>query len=109
MQLSFDRKLTVALLVLMPVVSLLTGNAFYRSVLVFGMINAGCESGMVVVNLVPFVLGCCLFKLALFREVGWDKAASRADSAAAAADGPPFFHQRWAGARCASLSHPTAL
>jgi exopolysaccharide production protein ExoQ len=35
---------------------------------VFAMINAGCESGMVVVNLVSFVLGCCLFRLALFER-----------------------------------------
>lgn len=33
---------------------------------VFSLINAGCESGMVVVNLVPFVVGCCFFRLALF-------------------------------------------
>jgi exopolysaccharide production protein ExoQ len=33
---------------------------------VFALINAGCESGMVVVNLVSFVLSCCLFRLALF-------------------------------------------
>jgi hypothetical protein len=33
--------------------------------------------------------------------VGWDKAAS-------AAEGPPARAARWAGARCASLSHPTS-
>lgn len=35
---------------------------------VFGLINAGLESGMVVVNLVPFLLGCCYFQLALFAD-----------------------------------------
>jgi O-antigen ligase len=35
---------------------------------VFSLINAGCESGMVVVNLVPFVVGCCFFRLALFEH-----------------------------------------
>lgn len=46
MQLSFDRKLTLALLVLMPLASLATGNAFYKSVLVFGMINAVAAVGL---------------------------------------------------------------
>jgi O-antigen ligase len=53
--------------------------------IIFGLINAGFESGMVVINLVPFLLGCCLLRLGLFRNsaiVGWDKAAR-------AADGPP--------------------
>jgi exopolysaccharide production protein ExoQ len=36
--------------------------------LVFGLLNAGFESGMVVISLVPFVLGCCLTRLALFRD-----------------------------------------
>lgn len=36
--------------------------------LIFALINAGLESGMVVVNLVPFLLGCCLMRLALFRN-----------------------------------------
>jgi O-antigen ligase len=35
---------------------------------VFGLFNAGLESGMVVITLVPFVLGCCFMRLALFRE-----------------------------------------
>lgn len=35
----------------------------------FGLINAGLESGMVVISLVPFLLGCCLVRLALFRDV----------------------------------------
>lgn len=46
MQLSFDRKLTMVLLVILPVASLLTGNAFYKSVLVFGMINAIAAVGL---------------------------------------------------------------
>ena len=46
MQLSSDRKLTVALLVILPLASLLTGNAFYKSVLVFGMINAIAAVGL---------------------------------------------------------------
>jgi exopolysaccharide production protein ExoQ len=33
---------------------------------VFGLINAGLESGMVVVNLVPFVLACCYFQMTFF-------------------------------------------
>jgi O-antigen ligase len=37
-------------------------------VLAFGVINGGLESGMVVINLVPFLLACCLFRLALFRD-----------------------------------------
>jgi exopolysaccharide production protein ExoQ len=36
--------------------------------LVFGLINSGLESGMVVISLVPFLLGCCLLNLALFRD-----------------------------------------
>lgn len=36
--------------------------------LVFGLINAGLESGMVTIELVPFVLACCLLRLALFRD-----------------------------------------
>ena len=46
MHLSSDRKLTLALLVLLPLVSLLTSNAFYKSVLVFGMINAIAAVGL---------------------------------------------------------------
>jgi exopolysaccharide production protein ExoQ len=37
---------------------------------VFGLINAGLESGMVVVNLVPFLLACCYLRLGLFNDVG---------------------------------------
>lgn len=33
---------------------------------VFGLINGCLESGMVVVNLVPFLLACCYFQLAFF-------------------------------------------
>jgi branched-chain amino acid transport system permease protein len=45
-QLTPDRKLTLALLVLLPLASLLTGNAFYESVLVIGMINAIAAVGL---------------------------------------------------------------
>jgi exopolysaccharide production protein ExoQ len=38
--------------------------------IVFGLINAGCESGMVVVSLVPYLIGCLLMKLALFCPAG---------------------------------------
>lgn len=43
---SSDRKLTLALLVLLPIASVLTDNAFYKSVLVFGMINAIAAVGL---------------------------------------------------------------
>jgi O-antigen ligase len=36
--------------------------------LVFGLFDSCLESGIVVVSLVPFLLGCCLLRLALFRE-----------------------------------------
>jgi exopolysaccharide production protein ExoQ len=36
--------------------------------LVFGLINAGLESGMVVIELVTFLLACCLLRMALFRD-----------------------------------------
>jgi O-antigen ligase len=36
--------------------------------LIFGLINAGLESGMVTIELVPFVLACCLLRMAFFRE-----------------------------------------
>ena len=36
--------------------------------LVFGLLNAGLESGIVVVELVTFVLACCLLQMALFRN-----------------------------------------
>ena len=58
-----------------------THNSAYAlplGLLVFGLINAGFESGMIVINLVPFLLGCCLIRLALFREVGCDKLAKQA-------------------------------
>ncbi len=38
--------------------------------LIFGLINGGFESGMIVVSLMPFLLGCMLMRLALFRETG---------------------------------------
>src|SRR5205823_11760317 len=40
------------------------------AMIVFGLINAGFESGMVVMSLVPFLLGCMLMRLAFFRETG---------------------------------------
>jgi O-antigen ligase len=51
-----------------------TGQSVYAlpiGLVVFGLINAGLESGMVAVSeLVPFVLGCCLLRMALFRDCG---------------------------------------
>ena len=41
-----DRKLTLALLILLPIATLFTRNAFYESVLVFGMINAVAAVGL---------------------------------------------------------------
>jgi O-antigen ligase len=38
--------------------------------LVFSLINAGFESGMVVMSLVPFLLGCLLMRLAFFCQTG---------------------------------------
>ena len=46
LKLSFDRKLTLALLVVLPVISLATANSFYKSVLVFGMINSVAAVGL---------------------------------------------------------------
>jgi branched-chain amino acid transport system permease protein len=46
MHFSSDRKLTLALLVLLPLAALLTENAFYKSVLVIGMINAIAAVGL---------------------------------------------------------------
>ena len=36
-------------------------------VIVFSVVDSCLESGVVVVSLVPFLLGCCLMRLALFR------------------------------------------
>jgi branched-chain amino acid transport system permease protein len=44
--LSADRKLTLLLMVLFPVCVLLAGNSFYKSVLVFSMINAVAAVGL---------------------------------------------------------------
>ena len=44
--LSADRKLTLALMVLLPVCALLAPNSFYKSVLVFSMINAIAAVGL---------------------------------------------------------------
>jgi exopolysaccharide production protein ExoQ len=38
-------------------------------ILVFGLISAGLESGMVLIELVTFMLGCCLLRMALFKEM----------------------------------------
>ena len=46
MHFSSDRKLTLALLVLLPLAGLFTDNAFYKSVLVIGMINAIAAVGL---------------------------------------------------------------
>lgn len=46
MHLSSDRKLTLALFALLPLAAVLTDNAFYKSVLVFGMINAVAAVGL---------------------------------------------------------------
>lgn len=46
MHLSFDRKLTLALLVLLVFASVLTDNAFYKSVIALGMINAIAAIGL---------------------------------------------------------------
>ncbi len=46
MHLSSDRKLTLALLVLLPLAALFTENSFYKSVLVIGMINAIAAVGL---------------------------------------------------------------
>jgi exopolysaccharide production protein ExoQ len=51
----------------------ITGDSAYTlplGLILFGLINAGLESGMVAVTLVPFLLGCCLMHLAFFRPVG---------------------------------------
>jgi O-antigen ligase len=37
--------------------------------LVFGLINGGLESGMVVVSLIPLLLACCLLRMALLDNV----------------------------------------
>lgn len=46
MLLSPDRKLTIALLIVLPAIALATDNAFYKSMLVFGMINAIAAIGL---------------------------------------------------------------
>ena len=40
------------------------------SLIVFGLVNACFESGMVVVGPVPFILGCSLLQMALFQVSG---------------------------------------
>ncbi len=46
MRFSSDRKLTLAVLVLLALAALLTENAFYKSVLIIGMINAIAAVGL---------------------------------------------------------------
>jgi len=46
MQLSSDRKLTIAVMILLPIAASLTTNNFHKSVLVFGMINAIAAVGL---------------------------------------------------------------
>jgi branched-chain amino acid transport system permease protein len=46
MILTTDRKLTIALLIALPLAAALTDNAFYKSMLVFGMINAIAAVGL---------------------------------------------------------------
>jgi exopolysaccharide production protein ExoQ len=51
----------------------LSGDSVFllpAGMLVFGLINAGFESGMVVMSLTPFLLGCMLMRLALFCQTG---------------------------------------
>jgi len=48
-----------------------TNNATYTlpvGLVVFGLINAGFESGMVIATLVAFIAGCCLMELGLFGD-----------------------------------------
>ena len=35
---------------------------------VFAFINAGFESGIMAISAMPFVVGCCLLRLAFFRD-----------------------------------------
>jgi O-antigen ligase len=69
----------LVLVLLAAAASLLAAVRGYRStrdpsyalplgLVVFGLINGGLESGMVTIEMVPFVLGCCLFRLAFFRD-----------------------------------------
>jgi branched-chain amino acid transport system permease protein len=44
--LTFDRKLSAVLLVLLPILCVVTDNAFYKSVLVLGMVNAIAAVGL---------------------------------------------------------------
>lgn len=46
MLLTSDRKLTIALLIALPLLAVATDNAFYKSILVFGMINAIAAVGL---------------------------------------------------------------
>ncbi len=59
---------------------LATKDAAYTlpiALLVFGLINSGLESGMVVITTVPFLLACCLLRLGLFADVGCKSALHR--------------------------------
>jgi O-antigen ligase len=55
-----------------------TGDSAYLlpiGLIIFALANACFESGIVVVNAVPFILGCTLLRMALFREAGGPKDA----------------------------------
>ncbi len=60
--------------------------------LIFGLINAGLESGIVTIELVPFILGCSLLRLAFFADAGplslWERARVRAFARPRADSGP---------------------
>lgn len=45
--------------------------------LVFGLLNACFESGIIVIETVTFLLACCLLRMALFRELPAQAAASK--------------------------------
>jgi exopolysaccharide production protein ExoQ len=55
--------------------------------LVFGLINAGLESGMVVIELVTFLLACCLLRMALFRSTNDQITSHKSQTNSIYADG----------------------
>jgi O-antigen ligase len=69
----------LAALLLVAIAALVASIRSYRAsgdpahtltcgLLVFAAINAGFESGMIVINFVPLLLGCCVLRLAFFRS-----------------------------------------
>ncbi len=55
-----------------------TNDAAYLlplGLLVFGLCDSCLESGVVVISLVPFLLGCCVLRLALFGESAFERIA----------------------------------